>query len=40
MPIAEIEQAILADPQTAEQLQGKAPKKIIVVPNRIINVVS
>ncbi len=39
MPIAEIEQAILADPQTAEQLQGKAPKKIIVVPNRIINVV-
>ena len=40
MPIAEIEQAILADPQTAEQLQGKAPKKIIVVPNRIINIVS
>jgi len=40
MPIAEIEQAILADPQTAEQLQGKAPKKVIVVPNRIINVVS
>ena len=40
MPIAEIEKAILADPQTAEQLQGKAPKKIIVVPNRIINVVS
>ena len=39
MPIAEIEQAILADPQTTEQLQGKAPKKIIVVPNRIINVV-
>ena len=40
MPIAEIEQAILTDPQTAEQLQGKVPKKIIVVPNRIINVVS
>jgi len=40
MPIAEIEKAILADPQTAEQLQGKAPKKVIVVPNRIINVVS
>ena len=40
MPIAEIEQAILSDPQTAEQLQGKAPKKVIVVPNRIINVVS
>ena len=40
MPVAEIEKAILADPQTAEQLQGKAPKKVIVVPNRIINVVS
>ena len=40
MSVAEIEKAILADPQTAEQLQGKAPKKVIVVPNRIINVVS
>ena len=40
MPIAEIEQAILADPQTAEQLQGNTPKKVIVVPNRIINIVS
>ena len=39
MTPAEIEQAILADPQTAEQLQGNAPKKVIVVPNRIINVV-
>ncbi|WP_315051428.1 DUF559 domain-containing protein [Capnocytophaga leadbetteri] len=40
MTPAEIEQAILADPQTAEQLQGNTPKKVIVVPNRIINVVS
>ena len=39
MTPAEIEQAILADPQTAEQLQGNTPKKVIVVPNRIINVV-
>ena len=39
MSVAEIEQAILADPQTAEQLQGNTPKKVIVVPNRIINVV-
>ena len=39
MTPAEIEQAILADPQTAEQLQGNAPKKVIVVPNRIINIV-
>ena len=40
MTSAEIEQAILADPQTAEQLQGNTPKKVIVVPNRIINIVS
>ena len=40
MTPAEIEQAILADPQTAEQLQGNAPKKVIVVPNKIINIVS
>lgn len=40
MTPAEIEQVILADPQTAEQLQGNAPKKVIVVPNRIINIVS
>ena len=40
MTPAEIEQAILADPQTAEQLQGNIPKKVIVVPNRIINIVS
>ena len=40
MTPVEIEQAILADPQTAEQLQGNAPKKVIVVPNRIINIVS
>ena len=40
MSVAEIEQAILTDPQTAEQLQGNAPKKVIVVPNRIINIVS
>ena len=39
MTPAEIEQAILADPQTAEQLQGNTPRKVIVVPNRIINVV-
>ncbi|MFC2532970.1 MAG: excinuclease ABC subunit UvrA, partial [Capnocytophaga ochracea] len=39
MSVSEIEQAILADPQTAEQLQGNTPKKVIVVPNRIINIV-
>ena len=39
MSVAEIEQAILADPQTAEQLQGNTPIKAIVVTNRIINIV-
>ena len=39
MSVAEIEQAILTDPQTVEQLQGNTPKKVIVVPNRIINIV-
>lgn len=39
MSVAEIEQAILTDPQTTEQLQGNTPKKVIVVPNRIINIV-
>ena len=39
MSVAEIEQAILSDPQTAGQLQGNTPKKVIVVPNRIINIV-
>ena len=39
MSVAEIEQAILSDPQTVEQLQGNTPKKVIVVPNRIINIV-
>lgn len=40
MPPAEIEAAVLADPRTSEYLNGNAPKKIIVVPGRIINVVA
>lgn len=40
MPAAEIEAAVLADPRTTEYLNGNAPKKIIVVPGRIINVVA
>ncbi|TRW22326.1 leucine--tRNA ligase [Flavobacterium zepuense] len=35
----EIEAAILADERTAQQLNGQAPKKIIVVPGKIINIV-
>lgn len=35
----EIEAAVLAHPKTQEQLQGRAPKKVIVVPGKIVNVV-
>lgn len=37
---AEIEQIILRDERTAAQLGGNAPKKVIVVPGRIINIVA
>lgn len=36
---AEIEKIILEDPRTQEQLQGREPKKVIVVPGKIINIV-
>lgn len=39
MPVADIQAAVMADPRTAEYLNGNAPKKVIVVPGRIINVV-
>ncbi len=35
----EIEKAVLAHPKTQEHLQGRAPKKVIVVPGKIVNVV-
>ena len=35
----EIEQIILEDEQTQKQLQGRTPKKVIVVPGKIINIV-
>ena len=35
----EIEEIILADEQTQKQLQGRTPKKVIVVPGKIINIV-
>lgn len=39
MSAAEIEKTILADDRTAQQLNGAAPKKVIVVPGKIINIV-
>ena len=35
----EVEAAVLADPAAARYLDGKAPKKVIVVPGKIINIV-
>ena len=39
MPKDEVEKAVLADEQSAKYLDGKAPKKVIVVPGRIVNIV-
>ncbi len=36
---ADIEAAVMANEQTAKYLDGKAPKKVIVVPNKIVNFV-
>ncbi|MGB1102334.1 MAG: leucine--tRNA ligase [Crocinitomicaceae bacterium] len=35
----DVEAAVLADEQSAKYLDGKAPKKVIVVPGRIVNIV-
>ena len=39
LPKEEVEKMVLENEQTARYLEGKAPKKIIVVPNKIVNVV-
>ena len=39
MSVPDIEKTILADERTLQQLGGNAPKKVIVVPGRIINIV-
>ncbi len=39
MPVAEIEKAALGAKESEKWLQGKPPKKIIVVPRKIINIV-
>ncbi len=36
---AAVEQAVLASPEAAKWLDGKTPKRIIVVPGRIVNIV-
>lgn len=39
LPKEEVEKMVLANEQTDRYLEGKSPKKIIVVPNKIVNVV-
>ncbi|MEH6774309.1 MAG: class I tRNA ligase family protein, partial [Cereibacter changlensis] len=39
MPIAEVEKLVLAEETVVKVLAGSAPKKLIVVPGRIVNVV-
>jgi len=36
---AEVETAVMAHEKTAHFLEGRSPKKVIVVPGRIVNVV-
>jgi leucyl-tRNA synthetase len=39
LSVQEIEAAIMADARTTQQLNGQAPKKVIIVPGKIINIV-
>lgn len=39
MSVQEVEQAVLAAPEASRWLEGKTPKKVIVVPKRIVNIV-
>jgi leucyl-tRNA synthetase len=39
LTIPEIEKSVLNSPDTEKWLQGKPPKKIIVVPKKIVNIV-
>ena len=39
MPAGEVEKAALSHEKAAQYLDGKAPRKVIVVPGRIVNVV-
>jgi leucyl-tRNA synthetase len=35
----DVEAQVLANPEVQQRLEGKAPKKVIVVPKRIVNIV-
>jgi leucyl-tRNA synthetase len=38
MPKEEVEKTALADTQTVKYLEGKTPKKIIIIPQKIVNI--
>ena len=35
----EIEAAVMSHQKTKDQLQGRSPKKVIIVPGKIVNIV-
>ena len=39
MPVPEIEKAVLLAPEAQKWLGGMAPKKVIIVPKKIVNIV-
>lgn len=39
MPKEEVEKIVMNAPESQKYLNGNTPKKVIVVPNRIVNVV-
>ncbi|MDP4210487.1 MAG: leucine--tRNA ligase [Bacteroidota bacterium] len=39
LPVSEIEKIVLADPAAEKWLNGQTPKKVIIVPNKIVNIV-
>ncbi len=39
MPVAEIEKIVLAHEKTVHYLEGRTPKKVIIVPGKVVNIV-
>jgi len=39
LSVAEVEKTVLSSPDTQRYLEGKTPKKVIVVPKKIVNIV-
>jgi leucyl-tRNA synthetase len=39
MNAAEVEKTVLAAPESQRHLENKTPKKVIVVPKKIVNIV-